>query len=210
MQWRATAAHIPLIPELTMTRMHRIRTLGAIALASTALVVAGCGDDDSDATAGGTTAPVATATTTTPASTGTIVDVAAANPDFSILVAAVQKAGLVDTLSGAGPFTVFAPTNAAFEAALTDLGLTQDQLLASPDLGKILTYHVLPARVGSADITGPVSPETAEGSKLDVTLDGGMVKVGPDATVVQADVEASNGVIHAIDAVLIPPDVNLG
>lgn len=194
-----------------MTRTHRFRTLGAIALASTALVVAGCGDDDSDAAAGGTTAPVATATTSTaPATAGTIVDVAAANPDFSILVAAVQKAGLVDTLSGTGPFTVFAPTNAAFEAALADLGLTQDQLLASPDLGKILTYHVLPTRVGSADITGPVSPETAEGSMLDVTLEGGQVKVGPDATVVQADVEASNGVIHAIDAVLIPPDVNLG
>ena len=143
--------------------------------------------------------------------TKNIVEVASGNPDFSTLVEAVVAADLQGTLGGTGPFTVFAPTNAAFEAALADLGLTQDQLLASPDLGKILTYHVLPARVGSADITGPSSPETAEGSTLDVNAEGGTVTVGSDgATVVQADVEASNGVIHAIDKVLIPPTVTLG
>lgn len=194
-----------------MTRTNRFRMIAAAALASTALVVAGCGDDDSDAAAGTTATPAVTQTAPAATTAGTIVDVAAANPDFSILVAAVQRAGLVETLSGPGPFTVFAPTNAAFEAALADLGLTQEELLASPDLGKILTYHVLPARVGSADITGPTSPETAEGSALDVTVDGGAVKVGgAGATVAQADVEASNGVIHAIDGVLVPPTVDLG
>lgn len=194
-----------------MTRSKRFRMIGAAALASAALFAAGCGDDDSDAAAGTTASTPVTQTAPAATTAGTIVDVAASNPDFSILVAAVQQAGLVDTLSGTGPFTVFAPTNAAFEAALADLGLTQEQLLASPDLGKILTYHVLPARVGSADITGPTSPETAEGSALDVTVEGGEVKVGAGgATVVQADVEASNGVIHAIDAVLIPPTVDLG
>lgn len=193
-----------------MTRTKRFRMIAAAAIASTALVVAGCGDD-SDGAAGTTASTPVTQTAPAATTAGTIVDVAASNPDFSILVAAVQKAGLVETLSGAGPFTVFAPTNAAFEAALADLGLTQDQLLASPDLGKILTYHVLPARVGSADITGPSSPETAEGSTLDVNAEGGTVTVGSDgATVVQADVEASNGVIHAIDKVLIPPTVTLG
>ncbi|MFN8124291.1 MAG: fasciclin domain-containing protein [Thermoleophilia bacterium] len=193
-----------------MTRTKPFRMIAAAAIASTALVVAGCGDD-SDGAAGTTASTPVTQTAPAATTAGTIVDVAASNPDFSILVAAVQKAGLVETLSGAGPFTVFAPTNAAFEAALADLGLTQDQLLASPDLGKILTYHVLPARVGSADITGPSSPETAEGSTLDVNAEGGTVTVGSDgATVVQADVEASNGVIHAIDKVLIPPTVTLG
>ncbi len=137
-------------------------------------------------------------------------DVAAANPDFWILVAAVTKAGLAKTLSGPGPFTVFAPTDAAFAAAVEDLGLTKAQLLASPALGKILTYHVLAGKVMAADITGPLMPKTVEGAKLSVAPTGGKVKVGPAATVVTADVPASNGVIHAIDAVLLPPDVKLG
>jgi uncharacterized surface protein with fasciclin (FAS1) repeats len=195
-----------------MSRTRRLRTLGAIALASTALVAAGCGGDDDSAD---TTATTPAATATAPASTaaataGTIVDVAAANPDFSILVAAVQQAGLAETLSGTGPFTVFAPTNEAFAAALEDLNLTQEQLLASPDLEKILTYHVLPQKVMAADITGAQSVTTVEGSALEVTAESGGVSVGPDASVVQADVAASNGVIHAIDAVLLPPDLNLG
>lgn len=181
-------------------------TLAVIAVAALSLFALGCGDDESG-TAGGTTAAATDTTMTTTA--GTIVDVAAGNPDFSILVAAVQKAGLAETLSGPGPFTVFAPTNAAFEAALTSTGLTQDQLLASPDLAKILTYHVLPAKVMAADITGASSPATVEGSKVDVALDGATVTVG-SATVTTPDIAASNGVIHVIDAVLLPPTVKLG
>jgi uncharacterized surface protein with fasciclin (FAS1) repeats len=203
-----------------MKQLFRLRTLGLVALAAAAsLLVVACGDD-TDAESGGgtatttatTTTPDATGTTGTDASTtpGTIVDVAVSNPDFSILVAAVKKAGLVETLSGPGPFTVFAPTNAAFAKALTDLNLTEEQLLASPDLGKILTYHVLPGKTLAADITGPLSPATVEGSPLAVQPEGGSVKVGPNATVVTPDVAASNGVIHAIDAVLIPPTVTLG
>lgn len=196
-----------------MTRMLRIRTLALLAIAAGALIVAGCGDD-SDSGAGTTAPPAATSTTegasTTEAAAGTIVDVAGGNPDFSILVAAVTKAGLAETLSGTGPFTVFAPTNAAFEATLKDAGLTQDQLLASPDLAKILTYHVLPSKVMAADITGTLNPATVEGQNLEVALDGGSVKVGPTAKVAQADVAASNGVIHAIDSVLLPPGVTLG
>jgi uncharacterized surface protein with fasciclin (FAS1) repeats len=184
-----------------MRHLLRIRTLFVVALAAAALVVAGCGDD-SDSDSGATTAATAPA--------GTIVDVASGNPDFSILTAAVTTAGLAETLSGPGPFTVFAPTNAAFEKALADLELTQEQLLASPDLAKILTYHVLPAKVAAADITEKQSPATVEGQPLDVAPSGGTVSVGPNATVVQADVPASNGVIHAIDAVLLPPDLDLG
>jgi len=174
--------------------------LVAVVLAATALFAVACGDDDEAASAGTTATDFAQ----------TIVDVAASNPDFSILVAAVQEADLVDTLSGPGPFTVFAPTNDAFEAALTATNLTQEELLASPDLAKILTYHVLSDEVMAADITGTTEVTTVEGSPLTVELDGTTVKVGPTATVTQADVPASNGVIHAIDAVLLPPDVTLG
>lgn len=201
----------------------RMRTprLALAALAATALVAAGCGGDDDDAAEPAATSAAAAATTaadsapaassdaamaTDAAATGTIVDIAAGNPDFSILVAAVTKAGLAETLSGPGPFTVFAPTNAAFEQALTDLGLTQDELLASPDLAAILTYHVLPAAVMAADITGPSEQTTVQGEALAVAPEDGAVKVG-DATVTQADLVASNGVIHVIDRVLLPPTV---
>lgn len=183
-----------------MKRSGSRAVLVAVVLAATALFAVACGDDDEAAS---------TATTATESSQ-TIVDVAAANPDFSILVAAVQEADLVETLSGDGPFTVFAPTNAAFEAALKATNLTQEELLASPDLAKILTYHVLPAEVMAADITGASDQTTVEGSPLRVELDGSTVKVGPTATVTTADVDASNGVIHVIDAVLLPPDVTLG
>lgn len=183
--------------------------VAVLALAALGVFAAGCGDDESGSGSGNATT-TATETTMTTAAAGTIVDVAAGNPDLSILVAAVKKAGLAETLSGAGPFTVFAPTNEAFEAALKATGLTQDELLASPDLAKILTYHVLPAKVMAADITGASSPATVEGSMLDVKLDGDKVKVGANATVTTADVATSNGVVHVIDAVLLPPSVNLG
>lgn len=191
-----------------MLKTIRYRTLAVAALTAAALFAAGCGGSD-DATPAGAGTTTMTETTMTQSSQ-TIVDVAAANPDFSILVAAVKKAGLADTLSGAGPFTVFAPTNAAFEAALKATGLTQEQLLASPDLGKILTYHVLPAKVMASAITGTSDATTVEGSTVKVALDGATVKVGPTAKVTAADVAASNGVIHVIDAVLLPPSVKLG
>jgi uncharacterized surface protein with fasciclin (FAS1) repeats len=137
---------------------------------------------------------------------GTIVDVAAGNPDFETLVAAVTAADLVETLSGDGPFTVFAPTNEAF-AALPD-GLLDALLLPENKdaLTSILTYHVLPAEVMAADVTaGEVA--TVEGSMIDITTDDGVMV--NDATVITTDVEASNGVIHAIDAVLVPPSVDV-
>jgi uncharacterized surface protein with fasciclin (FAS1) repeats len=135
--------------------------------------------------------------------TGTIVDVAAGSDDFDTLVQAVQTADLVDTLSGPGPFTVFAPTDEAF-ASLPDGAL--DALLEPENrdlLEEILTYHVVPGEVMSDDLeTGGVE-----------TLNGGLaVRVEPDrvivndASVVNADIPASNGVIHAINRVLIPPD----
>ncbi len=137
---------------------------------------------------------------------GTVVEVAAGNPDFSTLVAAVQAADLTETLNAEGPYTVFAPTNEAFEALPAG---TVEKLLKPANkeaLTKILTYHVVAGEeIMAADITaGKVA--TVEGQKLDITTDDGVQVNG--VTVVTADVDASNGVIHAIDGVLIPPDVD--
>jgi uncharacterized surface protein with fasciclin (FAS1) repeats len=139
------------------------------------------------------------------AAAGTIVDVAAGNPDFSTLVAAVEAAGLVETLSGEGPFTVFAPTNEAFaalpEGVLDMLLLPENQ----ETLVQVLTYHVVPGEVTSDLVTaGDVA--TVEGSTIAITTDDG-VKINGTTTVTAVDVEASNGVIHVIDAVLIPAEV---
>ncbi|MDY6938715.1 MAG: fasciclin domain-containing protein [Cyanobacteriota bacterium] len=137
---------------------------------------------------------------------GTIVDVAAANGSFETLVAAVQAAGLAETLSGDGPFTVFAPTDEAFaalpEGVLDALLLPENQ----EALTQILTYHVVPAEVPASDVaTGTVA--SVAGEDLNLVADPNGVTVN-EATVVQPDVEASNGVIHVIDAVLLPPSVD--
>jgi uncharacterized surface protein with fasciclin (FAS1) repeats len=132
-----------------------------------------------------------------------IVDTAAANGQFTTLVAAIQAAGLVDTLKSEGPFTVFAPTDAAF-AALPDG--TVENLLKSENkdqLIAVLTYHVVPGKVMSADIAGKsLQVASVQGSELSVNATDG-VKVD-NATVVMADIETSNGVIHVIDAVVLP------
>jgi uncharacterized surface protein with fasciclin (FAS1) repeats len=140
---------------------------------------------------------------------GTVVEVAAGNESFSTLVQAIEAAGLTETLAAAGPYTVFAPTNQAFEALPAG---TLDQLLQPENqetLTQILTYHVLPQGVTAAEIVaGEV--DTVAGSPLTVTVDDATGNVSVNgATVVQADIPASNGVIHAIDQVLLPPDVQL-
>ncbi|MFY9325512.1 MAG: fasciclin domain-containing protein [Candidatus Nanopelagicales bacterium] len=136
---------------------------------------------------------------------GTIVDVAVAADGFTTLVAAVTAAELVETLSGMGPFTLFAPTDEAF-AALPEGVLDALLLPENKDvLVKILTYHVVAANVLAADVTdGDVA--TVEGQTVALSTADGVSVNG--ATVVLADVLASNGVIHAIDAVLIPADVD--
>ena len=131
---------------------------------------------------------------------GTIVDVAVGNGSFETLVAAVTAAELVDTLSSEGPFTVFAPTDDAF-AALPE-GTVEGLLEDIPSLTSILTYHVVSGKVESGDLTnGPVP--TVNGADVEINLDDG-VKVN-DSNVVIADVQACNGVIHVVDAVLMPP-----
>ena len=150
-------------------------------------------------------APVATQ-----AQNGTIVDQLSANDDFSTLVAAVQAAGLVDTLSGDGPFTVFAPDNGAFNTLLGELGVTADELLADTDLlTSVLTYHVVSGEFGSTAIIGlglPTSVGTVNGAEIAVAgsaSDGLSLNMGR-ARVVNTDITASNGVIHIIDNVLLP------
>ncbi|MGB7981106.1 MAG: fasciclin domain-containing protein [Candidatus Nanopelagicales bacterium] len=174
------------------------------------LFLSGCSSDSEEATAPATSAaPTESAAASEPAMTeepGTIVEVAAANPDFETLVAAVTAAGLAETLSGEGPFTVFAPTDEAFEA-LPEGVLDALLLPENKDaLTSILTYHVVAGEVMAADVTaGDV--ETVEGSTFTITTDGG-VKVN-DANVIATDVDASNGVIHVLDAVLVPESVDV-
>ena len=132
-----------------------------------------------------------------------IVEVAVANGSFNTLVAAVQAAGLVDTLSGDGPFTVFAPTDEAF--AKLPAG-TVETLLKPENLSKlqgILTYHVISGKVMSSDIQPTQMVKTVNGKEVSIKLSGGTVNVD-SAKVVAADVAASNGVIHVIDAVILP------
>jgi uncharacterized surface protein with fasciclin (FAS1) repeats len=172
------------------------------------LFLAGCSSDSDEPAAETTTAAAETSAEATDGAmeeAGTIVEVASSNPDFSTLVAAVDAAGLVETLSSDGPFTVFAPTNEAFEALPEGL---LDALLLPENkdaLTSILTYHVISGEVMAADVTaGEV--DTVEGSPITITTDDG-VKVD-DANVIATDVDASNGVIHVIDSVLVPPTVD--
>lgn len=135
----------------------------------------------------------------------TIVETAQSISDFSILVEAVVAAGLVPTLSSAGPFTVFAPTNAAFAAALTELGISKAQLLASSQLGDILKYHVLSGRVLKAGVPVGAPITTVQGATF--TVDARLAitdKLGRTAGITATDVFTSNGVIHVLDKVILP------
>ncbi|MCL5051099.1 MAG: fasciclin domain-containing protein [Firmicutes bacterium] len=136
---------------------------------------------------------------------GSIAEIAANNGSFNTLVAALDAADLVDVLAGEGPFTVFAPTDEAFaqlpEGTVESLlqPENRDQLIA------VLTYHVVPGKVMSADISGDINAETVQGSNLAISAGRYGVRIN-NARVVTADIEADNGVIHVIDSVLIPSE----
>ncbi|MBD1205930.1 MAG: fasciclin domain-containing protein [Rhodobacteraceae bacterium] len=133
-----------------------------------------------------------------------IVDTAVGAGTFTTLVAAVEAAGLVETLKGEGPFTVFAPTDAAFAAL--PAGTVED--LLKPEnkdkLTAILTYHVVPGKVMSTDLSEGLKAATVQGAEVTITLDGGAKVNG--AVISTADIEATNGVIHVIDSVILPPE----
>jgi uncharacterized surface protein with fasciclin (FAS1) repeats len=136
-----------------------------------------------------------------------IVQTAQAINDFSILVEAVVAAGLDSTLSGTGPFTVFAPTNAAFAAALTELGVTKQELLADTRLGDILKYHVVSGRVLKADVPVGTDIATVLGATETFQINSALViidEVGRTSNITSTDTFTSNGVIHVIDKVLLP------
>lgn len=204
-----------------MTKPPKLRIVAVAAVATgLALGLAACGGDDSSSASSTTAAPASQASTTaapassttaapstTAAAKTTIVDVAAGSSDFKTLVAAVKAAGLVDTLSGPGPFTVFAPTDAAFATALKSLNLTAEQLLADKaTLTKILTYHVVAGEVPASKVLtmNGTSVATVNGAKVDIKVSGSSVSVNT-ANVTKTDIKASNGVIHVIDSVLLPP-----
>jgi uncharacterized surface protein with fasciclin (FAS1) repeats len=173
----------------------RPSAFAAIAVAI-ALTLSACGSDSEETME----------ETTEVTAPGTIVDVAVGAGSFSTLVAAVTAADLVETLSGEGPFTVFAPTDDAFAAlpagVLDALLLPENKAL----LAQILTYHVVSGKVMAADVTdGDVA--TVEGQSVTLSTASGVTVNG--ANVVTADVAASNGVIHAIDAVILPPGVDV-
>lgn len=199
------------------------RTLvAAVGAASLAFALAACSDDNetmdniTEGTTATQTSEMDSADTTTETETdgeeangNTIVDAAMGNPDFSTLVEALQAADLVETLQNDGPYTVFAPTNEAF-AALPEG--TLDELLADPsgDLTEILTYHVIPGEVMAADVMemDGETVETLQGEMLTIQIDGDAVWLmdadGNTVQVTDPDMTASNGVIHAIDGVLMP------
>lgn len=160
------------------------------------MALAACGGDDDDPPA------------------RNIVEVAQSDPQFSVLVEAVVAADLVSTLSAPGPYTVFAPTNAAFTALLTELNLTKAQLLADkPLLTQVLTYHVLPAKVNRSAVPAGKAITTVQGAIFKIDANGSALVItdgrNRQANITATDVEASNGVIHAIDKVLLPPDKNV-
>jgi uncharacterized surface protein with fasciclin (FAS1) repeats/TRAP-type C4-dicarboxylate transport system substrate-binding protein len=185
--------------------MRKALILGLVLVFALGVVVVACGEGEETTT---TAAPATTAPPTTAAGAKDIVDTAVAAGSFNTLASLLTAAGLVDTLKGDGPFTVFAPTDDAFAAVPQE---TLDSLGADPKgaLTQVLTYHVVPGKVMSTDITDGMEATTVEGSTVKFSIKDGMVYVN-DAKVVQPDIITSNGVIHVIDSVLIPPDLAAG
>ena len=187
-----------------------------IALASAAsLAIAACAEEPVEDTATADTA-LADQEANDTATTGTIVDVAGGNADFSTLVQAVTAAELGETLSGEGPYTVFAPTNAAFDKLPDGTLETLTSAEGKEDLTNILTYHVVEGRTDAATLTAAIEGAGEEGYTINTVgggtltarlVDGNVVltdAAGGTSTVTQTDVDASNGLIHAIDTVLMP------
>lgn len=139
----------------------------------------------------------------------TIAEVADEDGRFTILLAALAEAELAATFADptAGPFTVFAPTDEAFTALLDALGIDADALLANPNLGAILQYHVLAGQQSSSQVAASSSLETLLGATISVTVENGRVFLNDEVEIIVTDLAASNGVIHVIDAVLLPPTV---
>ena len=160
--------------------------------------------------AGLLTATAAAAPAEQTAGTKTVVGVAAGDKRFTTLVTLVKQAGLAQTLSAKGPYTVFAPTNAAFAKLKQNAPATYEAVATTPALlKKVLTYHVLAKRVPSTAAVAAArqgaSVKTVQGERIKLSLKAGKLVLNGNSRVIVADVKASNGVIHAIDTVLVPP-----
>jgi uncharacterized surface protein with fasciclin (FAS1) repeats len=176
-----------------------LRALAAVGLAVVGVVFAGCGGNDSEAQGG--PASTQSATTTEMMEESNIVETADAAGDFTTLASLLERAGLAETLAGEGPFTVFAPTDEAFEAVPPE---TLDALAEDREmLRAVLLYHVVEGEARASDVASMRSAETLNGESVRLRASGDTVRVDA-ARVVKADVNASNGVIHVIDQVLIP------
>ena len=183
-----------------MKRSMRLASLGVVA-AAMLLTTAACSSSEP------------ASTTTSAEASGNVVDVAVSAGSFTVLVKLLNAAGLEETLSGPGPFTVFAPTDAAFEVVAADLGISLDDLVntvtAEPALlTDILLYHVVTGKIPAADVVGlnGTKVETLSGESWTVIVDGETVSIedgyGEIANVIDVDVKASNGVIHVVDGVI--------
>jgi uncharacterized surface protein with fasciclin (FAS1) repeats len=179
-------------------------------VAASVLLLAACGNDDDEATSstsGPGTMEASPEADDGTVSSETITEIVAGNPEFSTLLAAVEAAGLAETLSGDGPFTVFAPTDAAFAELPAGTLDTLLQPANQDQLTSILTYHVVPAEVMASDVEAGEVP-TVNSAPFTVAIDGEAVAItdgqGNQANVIETDIEASNGVVHVIDSVLLP------
>lgn len=183
------------------------RFFQAVALTASVAVLAACGSSSDTASNG--------AVNNSPASKDNAVQVAQATPELSILVEAVVAAGLADTLSNGGPFTILAPTNDAFVALLGELGVSKDQLLGDTTLlTKVLTYHVIDGEVKKSDVPlgQPIKPLSGDTLKIEADAAGGLSVFdgrGRTASIIATDVPADNAVIHLIDRVILPADKNI-
>jgi transforming growth factor-beta-induced protein len=177
-----------------------------VPLALLALIAAGCGDDDDDDTAEDSAAT--DEEMAEEEEMGDVLEVAAAEGDLGTFLDATEAAGIMDGLHGEGPFTVFAPTDDAFAAYLDQSGMTQDEVFGDMAMAEsIIGYHI----VNMSEMADQVMAMdgqtlmTSSGQELPITVEGETVMVG-NATVERYDIEASNGVIHVIDGVLVPPE----
>jgi uncharacterized surface protein with fasciclin (FAS1) repeats len=188
--------HLLFIFKEKVMRRRNVILLAGLAAASGLLTACGGGDDDA------------------PAPLPDVVQLAQANPDLSILVEAVIAADLTATLKGAGPFTVFAPNNAAFAALLGELNLTKAQLLADkPLLTAVLTYHVLAGKVERAQIPLGKAISTVQGGVFKIDANGAVLTItdgrNRKPAILATDIQAGNGVVHVVDRVLLPADRNI-
>ncbi|MDB4587574.1 fasciclin domain-containing protein [bacterium] len=178
--------------------------MSGVCIGTTTFTVPGVYDYDCSVGSHAAAGMVATVTVTEPAQPATVAEIVIDSPDHTILEQAVVAAGLADDLSSEGPFTVFAPTDAAFAALLEALQVTAEDLLANPDLASILLYHVVSGNVMSTDLTDGMMATTLNGEEIIINITADGVIINGTAMVTVADITADNGVVHVIDAVLLP------